>query len=148
MVEEQLGIVMDALVGNLGRDPELKFSQNGVAVAKFSLAVTERVNEGGTWKDGSTTWYTVVCFRGLAEGVTETLRKGDRVVVAGTVSQRSYTREDGVEAFTLEVQASEVGKGLSRFKGLQRTGQPTGMASLKDIVDSVGGTIIDDAPPF
>jgi len=147
MVEEQLGVMVEALVGNLGRDPEFKFSQNGVAVAKFSLAVTERINDNGSWKDGSTTWYSVVCFRQLAEGVAETLRKGDRVVVAGKVKQRSYTREDGVEAFTLEVEANEVGKALSRFKGFSRSAnEQTGLASLKDVVQQLGGKIIEDAP--
>lgn len=141
---------MQVFVGNLGKDPELKFSSNGLAVAKFSLAVTERVKQGNDWVDGSTTWYTVTSFRALAEGVTESLRKGDRVVVAGVVKERSFERGDGTTGTALEVEASEVGKALSRFKGFSRTSATTGLSTLKDTIAETfpNAVVQDDAPPF
>lgn len=140
---------MEGFVGNLGRDPELKFSPNGVAFAKFSLAVTPRVKNGDTWEDGETVWYQVVSFRALAESVTETLRKGDRVAVVGRVQERSFERKDGTTGMVLEIEATEIGKGLSRTNAFTRSAQEqTGMSSVGDVVAAFGGQVVDDQPPF
>jgi len=63
------------LVGNLTDDPELRFTPNGAAVANFRLAVTPRVREGDSWKDGETSFFRVNVWRGLAENAAESLTR-------------------------------------------------------------------------
>jgi single-strand DNA-binding protein len=137
---------MKCLIGNLGKDPELKFTDKGMAIAKFSLAVSDRVYENGQWKTLDTVWYTVTCFRGLAEHVTEVLRRGDRVIVAGRVKESSYTAMDGTQRSSLEVEAQDVGKSMALFKGFQRGKEPTGMVTMKDAIDAFGGRVVDEVP--
>ena len=71
------------LVGNLTDDPELRFTPNGAAVANFRLAVTPRVREGDSWKDGETSFFRINVWRQQAENVAETLQKGARCIVVG-----------------------------------------------------------------
>jgi single-strand DNA-binding protein len=75
-----------SLIGNLTDDPELRFTPNGAAVANFRLAVTPRVKDGDTWKDGETSFFRVNVWRDLAEHATESLAKGTRVVVLGRLN--------------------------------------------------------------
>ncbi len=83
------------ICGNLTDAPELKFTPNGAAVANFRVAVTPRVREGDTWKDGETSFFRVNAWRQLAENATESLSKGDRVIVVGRLKARSWeTPED------------------------------------------------------
>lgn len=95
--------------GNVGKDPELKFTKSGLAVAKFSVAVTERVQQDGEWMDGDTTWFDVTCWRGLAEDVTEGVRKGQRVSVGGRFKLEKWDGDDGVTRTTAAVTADWVG---------------------------------------
>jgi single-strand DNA-binding protein len=69
------------LVGNLTDDPELRFTPNGAAVANFRLAVTPRVREGDSWKDGETSFFRINVWRQQAENAAETLQKGTRCIV-------------------------------------------------------------------
>jgi single-strand DNA-binding protein len=92
------------LVGNLTADPELRVIQSGVAVANLRLAVTPRVKDGDQWRDGETSYFSVTCWRDLAEHVADSLHKGARVVVAGRLRQRSWE--------TPEVEADEIGPSL------------------------------------
>lgn len=95
-------------VGRLGGDPELRFTPSGAGVASVSLAVQGRVKNGDRWEDGDTTWYRVTVWREYAENVAESLRKGDRVVVVGTVSERKYQKDTGEEGRSLEIQAESI----------------------------------------
>ena len=67
------------ITGNLTDDPELRFTPNGTAVANFRLAVTARVKDGDSWRDGDTSFFRINVWRQLAEHVAESLSKGDRV---------------------------------------------------------------------
>ena len=78
------------ITGNLTDDPDLRFTPNGHPVANFRLAVTARVKDGDSWKDGETSFFRINVWRQLAEHVTESLSKGDRAVVIGRLKSRSW----------------------------------------------------------
>jgi len=78
------------LTGNLTDDPDLRYTPNGTEVANFRLAVTARVKDGDTWRDGETSFFRVNVWRQLAEHVAESLTKGDRAVVIGRLKSRSW----------------------------------------------------------
>ena len=78
------------LTGNLTDDPDLRYTPNGTEVANFRLAVTARVKDGDTWRDGETSFFRVNVWRQLAEHLAESLTKGDRAVVIGRLKSRSW----------------------------------------------------------
>lgn len=85
--------------GRMGRDPELRFTPSGAAVANMSVGVSERKKKGDEYVDGPTTWYSVSAWETLGEGVAEHVRKGDRVIVVGTVTDtRTYEKDGGWQA--------------------------------------------------
>ncbi|MBU0699532.1 MAG: single-stranded DNA-binding protein, partial [Proteobacteria bacterium] len=96
------------LVGNLGRDPEVSYTASGVAVAKFSIATSERWTdkESGERKE-RTEWHRVVAWRRLGEICGEYLSKGRQVYVEGKLQTRSWEK-DGVTRYTTEIVASDV----------------------------------------
>ncbi|HLU41884.1 MAG TPA: single-stranded DNA-binding protein [Microthrixaceae bacterium] len=101
------------LIGNITRDPELRFTPSGAAVANFGLAVNRRWRNQQTneWEE-ATSFFDVVCWRELAENVTESLTKGARVIVSGRLDQRSWETQDGERRSKVEVVADEVGPSL------------------------------------
>ena len=78
------------IVGNLVDDPELRFTSNGIAVANLRVAVTQRIQQDGEWRDGDTSFLKVNVWRGQAEHLADSLSKGDRVMVTGRLRQRSW----------------------------------------------------------
>ena len=103
------------LTGNLAFDPEVRYTPNGVPVVDLRVASTRRYKLGEDWHDGETLWFDVACWKQLAENVSGSLHKGDKVTVAGRLVQKSWTREDGTTSVKLVVDASAVGVDLSRF---------------------------------
>jgi single-strand DNA-binding protein len=104
------------IVGNVGQDPELRFTPAGAAVVSLSVAVTPRRldRESGKWIDGPATWYRVNAWRGLAENVAETIVKGMRVIVVGSIAARDWKNEKTGETGTAwEVLADAVGPDLT-----------------------------------
>jgi single-strand DNA-binding protein len=99
-------------VGNLGGDPELRFTQSGTAVCSFSVGVAARKKDGEQWKDGETTWYRCNVWRDEAENVAESLGKGDRVIVTGRLENRPYEGREGDKRYSLEVQVDAMGPEL------------------------------------
>ena len=84
------------IVGNLTDDPELRYTANGAAVANFRVAYSTRIRDAaGNWTDGETSFFTVNCWRALAENAAETLTRGTRVVVTGRLKQRSWENQEG-----------------------------------------------------
>jgi len=83
------------LVGNLGRDPELKYTPGGQAVANFSLATTDRWTGQDGQKNERTVWHNIVAWGKQAELVKEYLRKGRQVYIEGRIDNRSYDKKDG-----------------------------------------------------
>ena len=100
------------VVGNLTDDPELRFTPNGHAVANFRLAITARVREGDTWKDGDTSFFRVNVWRQQAENVAESVAKGNRVIVNGRLKSRAWETPDGDKRSIVEIDADEVGPSL------------------------------------
>jgi single-strand DNA-binding protein len=102
------------LSGHLGSDPELRYTPNGTPVCDLRVAVTPRRKVGEEWHDLETVWFSVSCWKQLAENVAASLHKGDRVLVGGRLGQQSYSRGDGSAATKLVVDATTVGADLSR----------------------------------
>lgn len=102
------------IAGNLGADPELTFTPSGAPVAKLLVAVNNRYQDArGTWIDGTTSWYTVIAWRGMGENATESLHSGDRVIVHGRHQQRSYETDNGEKRYVWELIADEIGTSLA-----------------------------------
>lgn len=98
------------IVGNLSREVELRYTQGGAAVAKFSVAVNRRFQKAGEWTE-EVSFFDCVAWAQLAENAASTLNKGDRVVVNGRLSQRSYEHE-GQKRSSVEITAENVGPDL------------------------------------
>jgi single-strand DNA-binding protein len=96
------------LIGNLGKDPELRYMPNGDAVANITLATTETWKDKGGEKQEKTEWHRVVFFRKLAEIVGEYLNKGSQVYVEGRLETKKWTDKQGAERYTTEVVASNM----------------------------------------
>jgi single-strand DNA-binding protein len=97
------------VIGNVGRDPELRYTQSGVAVCDFSVAVSRR------WTDKTsnepreeTTWFKVSCWRNLAEIANQYVRKGKQVMVTGRINASAYIGQDGQARASLELTALDL----------------------------------------
>jgi single-strand DNA-binding protein len=100
------------IVGNLVEDPEVRFTNAGIAVTNLRVAVTQRVQQDGQWRDGDTSFFKVNVWRGQAENLAESLTKGDRVMVTGRLRQRSWETPEGDKRSVTELEADEVGASL------------------------------------
>lgn len=102
------------VVGNLTDDPELRFTAQGAAVANFRMAVSKRIRDPQTneWKDGDTSFFRVNVWRQLAENVAESLTRGTRVVVTGTLKMRQWETQEGEKRSVVEIEATDVGPSL------------------------------------
>ena len=124
------GINKVILVGNLGNDPETKYSQGGMAITKISLATTSVRKDRDGNNQENTQWHRVTFFGKLGEIASEYLRKGSQVYVEGEIRYDKYTGQDGVEKYFTEIIANEMqmlggrGEGGSRgdFQGGSRGG--------------------------
>ena len=101
------------VVGNLTRDPELRFTPAGAPVTTFGVAVNRRWQnrDNQQWEE-STSFFNVTCWRDLAQNVSESLEKGARVLVTGRLEQRSWETQDGDRRSVVEIIADEVGPSL------------------------------------
>lgn len=93
------------LLGNVGKDPEVRYVDNNVAVANFTLATTER---GYTTRDGKTIpdrteWHNIVVWRGLAETAEKYVKKGMQLYIEGKIQTRSWTDKDGNKRYTVDI---------------------------------------------
>jgi single-strand DNA-binding protein len=102
------------IVGNLTRDPELRYTPNGAALVKFGVAVSRRYKDEATgqWKDAETSFFDVTAWRQLAENVAESLTQGSRVVVVGRLRTNSWETPEGEKRSKIEIEADEVGPSL------------------------------------
>lgn len=131
------------LIGNLGRDPEIRYMPDGTPTAQVSIATSE------TWKDRqsgelreSTEWHRVVFYRGLAEVVGEYLVKGSTVYIEGKLKTRKYTDKDGVEKYVTEIRAAELIMLGGKRKDDAKGGEPESGKKYRDDADG------DDDIPF
>lgn len=96
------------VVGNVTRDPELRFAQSGMAIAQFGVAWNRRRQD----QEDEVSFFDVTCFRQLAENVAESVRKGARVVIYGTLQQRSWETDSGDRRSKVEILADDVAPSL------------------------------------
>jgi single-strand DNA-binding protein len=101
------------IVGNVTRDPELRYTPSGAANASFGVAVNRRWRDpqSNDWKE-QVSFFDVVCWREMADNVCESLSKGTRVLVTGRLEQRSWEDGDGNKRSKVEIVADEVGPSL------------------------------------
>lgn len=129
-----------SLVGNLTSDPQHFQSEDGVVRATFRIAHnSRRRGADGGWVDGDTTYYTVTCWRALAQNVAQCLHKGDPVLVRGTLRGRDWTTAER-SGTSLEVTAESVGhdlaRGVSTFRRVSRSKPAEGvLEAAAEIVD-------------
>jgi single-strand DNA-binding protein len=117
------GDTIITVVGNLTGDPELRFTQSGVAVASFTIASTPRTFDKASseWRDGEALFLRCSLWRQAAENAAETLAKGVRVIAQGRLTQRSFEK-DGQKRSVVELQVEEIGPSLkSATAKVQRT---------------------------
>jgi len=138
------------IVGNLVDDPELRFTSSGIAVANLRVAVTQRVQEDGQWRDGDTSFLRVNVWRGQAEHLADSLSKGDRVMVTGRLRQRSWETPEGDKRSVTEIEADEVGASLKWATAkVERTSQRgNGDRTQARERQAERGGDFNDAPPF
>ncbi len=96
------------LIGNLGRDPEMNYTPDGTAVAKFSLAVNRFSKSSSGERQQETDWFNIVAWRDLAERSSTYLKKGQKVFIEGRLIMRKYTDKSGVERTAIEVMATDM----------------------------------------
>jgi single-strand DNA-binding protein len=142
------------LVGNLTDDPELRFTAQGAAVANFRIAVSKRIRDPQTneWKDGDTSFFRVNVWRQLAENVAESLTRGTRVVVTGTLKMRQWETQEGEKRSVVEIEATEVGPSLkwatAKIEKASRQSQGGAAASGGGGGDWDSSTPVPEEVPF
>ena len=113
------------LVGNLGRDAEMRFTAGGTAVCTVSLATTEKFNDRDGNKKEDTQWHRVVIWGKTAESLNEYLTKGKQIYVEGRIQTREWTDKEGKQARTTEIKADKIvllgGGGASGGGGMRTT---------------------------
>jgi len=113
------------LVGNLGRDAELRYTPGGAAVATLNMATTETWNDKSGQKQEKTEWHRVVFWGKVAESLTEYLTKGKQVYVEGRLETRQWNDKDGNKRYTTEIKGDKIvllGGGGQRGGGMSRGG--------------------------
>lgn len=108
------GETIITVVGNLTADPELRYTQNGLPVANFTIASTPRNYDRQTneWKDGEALFLRASVWREFAEHVAGSLTKGSRVIATGRLKQRSYETKEGEKRTSMELEVDEIGPSL------------------------------------
>lgn len=141
------GVNKVILIGNLGRDPEVRYSPNGGAIANITLATSE------AWKDKNTgeqvektEWHRVVFFRRLAEIAGEYLKKGSKVYIEGKLQTRKWQDKDGNDRYTTEIVANEMQMLDSRGGSASYSQEEPPMASSQQ--ESMPAGEFDDDIPF
>ena len=139
-----------SIAGNLVDTPELRFTNTGIPVTNLRVAVTQRVQQDGQWRDGDTSFFKVNVWRGQAEHLAESLSKGDRVMVTGRLRQRSWETPEGDKRSVTEIEADEVGASLkwatAKVERTQQRGNGD-RAQGRERQAERGGDF-NEAPPF
>ena len=130
------GETVITVVGNLTADPELRYTQNGLAVANFTIASTPRNFDRASndWKDGEALFLRASVWREAAENVAESLTKGMRVIVSGRLKSRSYETKEGEKRTVIELEVDEIGPSLryanAKVNRTQRSGGQGGQGGF------------------
>jgi len=118
------------LIGNLGKDPEIRHLEGGVAVARFSLATSETYKDKTGNKVDRTEWHNIVLWRGLAEVAEKYLKKGQSVYIEGKIRTNSYQDKEGIQRYSTEIVADNMtmlgGRGEGSGNGQGNNAQESG----------------------
>lgn len=150
------------LVGNLGRDAELRYTPGGAAVCNFSVATTEVWNDKSGQKQEKTEWHKVTLWGKTAEALSEYLQKGKQVYVEGRLETRKWQDKDGNDKYSTEVRADKItllgggGRSPSREHGEEREQKPTreqrnhraAQAQEEREATTAASDVYDDEIPF
>ena len=141
-----MGLNKVMVIGNLGADPEMRYTANGNAVTTFNVAASENFNDRAGQRQERTEWFTVVTWNRLAEICSQYLTKGRQVYVEGRLQTRSWDGQDGQKHYRTELIAETVqflngGAGGGSGRESYDAGMPVG-------ADAGGDMDADDLPPF
>jgi len=138
------------LLGNVGKDPEVKYFDNESSVANFSLATSETYTNKNGEKVTNTEWHNVQAWRGLAKVVEKYVRKGDLIYIEGRIKTRSYDDKDGNKKYVTEILADEMkmlgSRGNKDNVGYNSTSSNSISSSVQDNISVDSGNDIDDLP--
>lgn len=129
------------LIGNVGKEPEVRYLDNGVAVASVVLATSERGYrlQNGTEVPERTEWHNIVLWRGLAETVEKYVHKGDKLFIEGKIRSRSYDDQNGMKRYITEIFADNMEMLTPRSNGAQPAAQPVAPARPAPQQQAAGG---------
>ncbi|MEH6374588.1 single-stranded DNA-binding protein [Streptomyces sp. KLMMK] len=141
------------IIGNLTADPELKFTDSGAALARFTVASTPRTfdREANQWKDGTSSFFRCAAWRSLAEHVAGSLAKGTRVVLSGRIRQHDWQTPEGENRSMLVVEVDEIGASLRFTTVTVNDKRPKNAAPGSDAWATAGGPSVASSeaePPF
>jgi single-strand DNA-binding protein len=154
-----VGLPEVTMAGTLTADPELRFTQTAIAVANFTVACNPRSlnRQTGQWEDGEATFVRCSVWRDTAEHVAESLKRGQRVIVTGSLRQRTYEK-DGEKRYAMELDVTEIGASLkwanvevrkvTRTTGPAEGGDKWGAAPAPAGTAAGGSGAFADEPPF
>jgi single-strand DNA-binding protein len=139
------------LVGNLGKDPEIRRLENGTAVGKFTMATSENYRDNNNEWQTLTEWHEIVVWRSLAENAEKVLKKGAMVFVEGKLTHRKYTDKNGIERYTSEIVANTFKTMGTREGGGMREGylptqEPPATQPARDIVTPANAANLNSRP--
>ena len=136
------------LLGNVGKDPEIRSSQGGMAIASFSLATAERTKGAdGQWAD-KTEWHNIVCFQRTAEVVRDYVKKGSQLLVEGKIQTRSWDdKASGQKRYMTEILCNELTLLGGKAGGGEGAGGGSSYASSRAGASSTSSTTYDQRQP-
>lgn len=133
------------VVGNIGKDPEIKFAESGTAVTSLSIGTTARVRQGKEWVDGDTVWWKATFFGKKAEEIVDTYSKGMRVEVTGQFGQSHWVDKEGKPRTNWEINNPEIA-----LKPWEKSKQSQQQAQIPaPVVKTLPTTpVLNDVAPF
>ena len=142
------------LVGNITREPELRFTGGGKGVARFGLAVNRRYQVNGEWQE-KVSFFNIVAWDSLGENAAASLHKGNRIIVSGRLEQREYETREGEKRTVVEIVADEIGPSLRWARAeIERISRDGGSSSSSSAGSAGGGggrapdPVYGDEEPF
>jgi single-strand DNA-binding protein len=143
-----VGEIFLTVTGNVASKPRASVTKGGHPVTSFRLAATPRRYDKahGTWHDGPTAWFSVTCWRALADHVASCVGIGDPVMVHGRLQVKEFTRGDGTPGTSLDLDAQTVGHDLTRGTTIYRRSQPRPTDAAPSGTEGIERPIVGDEP--
>jgi single-strand DNA-binding protein len=148
------GVNKVILIGNLGKDPELRYTPGGQATASFSLATTERWNDKNGQKQERTEWHNIVAWGKLAELVNQYLKKGRSAYIEGRINYRSWDDRDGNKKYRTEIVANQIqflgggGPASSANDALPDTPEAASKSNNEPPAEAGQSAVVEENLPF